>query len=366
VAGDEAAAPRAQSTIRVLIVDDSAVARAVLARLIEDAPGMSLAGHARTGRDAVAQAARLRPDVITMDIRMPDMDGYEATRAIMAETPTPIIVVSAHEPDAVASSFRALDAGAVSVLTKPGLGSSSSVPSDGAALLDAIRAIAGLRQVTRRRPRTTPSGPATVRPGPPTPDRAAAAAVVAIGASTGGPAALSTILRALPADFPVPILVVQHIAQGFDTGLVSWLDSISSLHVLMATEGHEPCPGQVVVAPNGRHLGVTGRRSLTLTDGEPIDSHRPAATYLFRSVAEVYGPEAVGVILTGIGRDGSAGLAMLHERGGLVIAQDERSSAVYGMPRAVVEGGHAHRVASIEQIAAAISAAVSDPGAARR
>ncbi len=341
----------------MLTVDDSAVARRLLAQIITGHDDLELVGQGVNGQQAVELAAELRPDVITMDIRMPLLDGYEATRRIMVETPTPIVLVSAHAPSEVQGSFKALEAGAVTVLAKPAGPGSPGHHTAAEDLVSTLRAVAGLRLVTRRRtPMTTPSpAPRARRP------RVDGQTVdlVAIGASTGGPAALGRILRDLPAALAVPIVIVQHIAEGFDKGLVKWLDAVTPLTVLMGEDGMRPAAGQVILAPNGVHMGVSRYRRITLVQGEPIGAHRPAVTYMFQTVAEAYGGRALGVILTGIGRDGTDGLAALHAAGGRVIAQDETSCVVYGMPKAAFQAGVTDEVVSLDKLAATIAAAVA-------
>jgi two-component system chemotaxis response regulator CheB len=334
---------------RVLVVDDSAVARRLLGGILSAHGGFEVVGEATNGEEAVALAARLYPDVVTMDIRMPVMDGYEATRQIMAATPTPIVMVSAHEAGEVERSFNALAAGAVTVMPKPVGPGAPEHGRQAAELTRTLQAMAGLRLVTRRHA-------APARPAAPAPERRARARgeVVAIGASTGGPAALGQILRALPADFPAPILVVQHIAEGFDEGLANWLNTIAGLTVRLAGDGDPLRGGEVLIAPNGAHLGVTLGRRVELSGAPAIGAHRPAATHMFASVARAYGGRAVGVILTGIGRDGTDGLAALKAAGGRVIGQDEASSVVYGMPRAAAEAGLVDEVLPAADIAGAM------------
>jgi two-component system, chemotaxis family, protein-glutamate methylesterase/glutaminase len=340
----------------VLTVDDSAVARRLLAHIVSGHKDLELVGQGVNGQQAVAMAKELRPDVITMDIRMPIMDGYEATRQIMAENPTPIVLVSAHEPHEVQGSFKALEAGAVTVLAKPSGPGSPTYYAAAAELLTTLRAVAGLRLVTRRRasPKTSGRHATSTTPAHAGVDEQLFE-LVAIGASTGGPAALGRILHDLPPNLPVPVLIVQHIADGFDEGLVKWLDTVTPLRVVMGEDGMRPAPGEVVVAPNGVHMGVNRRQRLTLVQGEPIGSHRPAVSYLFETVAEAYGRRALGVILTGIGRDGTDGLAKLHAAGGRVIAQDETSCVVYGMPKAAFEAGVTDEVVPLEKIAHTIT-----------
>lgn len=339
---------------RVLIVDDSAVARRLLMRILNAHGGFAVVGEAANGSEGVRMTAELRPDVITMDIRMPVMDGYEATRRIMAESPTPIVMVSAHEQREVERSFNALEAGAVTVLPKPSGVTSPDHPRQAAELTRTLRAMAGLRLVTRRGRRLSPAPPPARARHAGASDANRTVELVAIGASTGGPAALGRILRDLPADLGVPVLVVQHIADGFDAGLASWLDSVSPLTVRLARPNETVEEGNALIAPNGVHMGVRKDGRIELIDSDPIGAHRPAVTYLFRSVAESFGARAVGVILTGIGRDGTDGLVDLHSAGGHVIGQDESSCVVYGMPRAAAEAGVVDEVVAVADIAAAI------------
>lgn len=344
--------------IRVVTVDDSVVARRLLRHIIAAHTDLELVGQGVSGDHAVALAAELRPDVITMDAQMPVLDGYEATRRIMSETPTPIVMVSAHAPQPPHGPFSALDAGAVAVLAKPGAPGSPGYATAAAELVNTLRAVAGLRLVTRRPDETTATSTSTGRSVARHSHRRHTVDLVAIGASTGGPAALGRILRDLPEEFPVPILVVQHIADGFDDGLVKWLDTVTPLTVRLAEDGMRPAAGEVIVAPNGTHMGVTRRLRVALVDEPPIGAHRPAATYLFQTVADAYGPRALALILTGIGRDGADGLVRVQAAGGRVLAQDEASCIVYGMPKAAVEAGVADAVVPLDEIGATIAAAV--------
>jgi two-component system chemotaxis response regulator CheB len=317
----------------VLVVDDSEVARRLLTGIINSDADLEVVGEAATGEEACELATRLKPDVITMDIHMPTMNGFQTTRKIMEESPRPIVIVSSdRDASDVARSFEALEAGALTVLRKPelnGTGNGSHLQE----LTETVKLMAGVKVFRRRKPRPRrATRPLSLK-------RHNEIEVVAIGSSTGGPAALRTILESLPVTLPVPILVAQHLAQGFDRGLTDWLDSVGPLRVRLATDGMLPLPGDVLIAPCGVHLGVDKDRRVWLSDAGPVGGHRPSATYLFESVARVYGSGALGVILTGMGDDGTAGLKALKAAGARVLAQDEATCVVYGMPGAAIRAG---------------------------
>jgi two-component system chemotaxis response regulator CheB len=343
------------SRLRVLVADDSAAARVLIRGILEADPELEVVGQATDGGEAVALAGQLAPDVITMDVDMPGVDGLEATRRIMASTPRPIVLVSGvFPPDDLDNSFRALEAGAVTLLGKPQGPGSPAFSREAAELVATVKLMAGVRLVRRRPPTPARGGP---RAAPPAHHRAAGPLrLVTIAASTGGPPAVAAVLRALPAGWPVPVLVVQHIGAGFDTGLVRYLDDCSALPVVLAEDRWPLHGGGVHVCPADRHLGVTAGERLDLADGEPIDGYRPSANHLFRTAAGVYGPGAAGVVLTGMGRDGADGLLALRRAGGLAIAQDQSTSVVYGMPRQAVLRGAADAVLPVEAIADALLA----------
>ncbi|MDQ2664615.1 MAG: chemotaxis-specific protein-glutamate methyltransferase CheB [Gemmatimonadota bacterium] len=335
--------------IRVLIAEDSATARALLVAMLSAQDDIHIVGEATTGTQAVDMAQRLLPDLITMDVHMPEMDGLEATKQIMARSPRPIIIVStAARSDEVALSLEATRAGALMVLPKPEGPSTLGFESDSRQLVSMVRAMSQVKVVRRH----GASPPFTAQPTPPshpafslsTP-RAANTPIrlVAIGASTGGPAALRTVLADLPARFPVPILIVQHIANGFTQGLAQWLGGDTALRVKVAELSERLAPATVYIAPDDRHLGCQldayGDIRILLTAAPPVGAFRPSASYLFQSVADTLGAAALGVILTGMGDDGVAGLRILKARGGRIIAQDEASSVIYGMPREAARAG---------------------------
>lgn len=329
------------------MADDSAAARLLLRGILEADPELEVVGQAADGAEAVALADRLAPDVITMDVAMPGVDGLEATRQIMARVPRPIVLVSGVFTPDLDNSFRALEAGAVTLLEKPSGPGSPAFARGAAELVATVKLMAGVKLVRRSPRRSGAAGPAGPRkPRPSEPLR-----IVAMAASTGGPPAVAQILRALPADWPVPVLVVQHIGVGFDAGLVRYLDECCPLPVALAEDGREVAGGQVFVSPAEAHLGVTTGHQLTVCAGEPIDGYRPSANHLFRSVSAAFGAGAAGVVLTGMGRDGADGLLTLRQAGGLAIAQDQTTSIVYGMPRQALLQGAAAEVLPVEDIA---------------
>lgn len=335
--------------IRVLVVDDSATSRALLEVMLSSDPGIEVCGLAVDGIEAIAQTKRLRPSLIVMDAQMPGLDGFEATRRIMVEAPTPIVIVSGTiDVRDVEASLEALRAGALALLAKPAGPGTPGFEAERRHLVATVKAMSQVKIVRRlASARSDASPPVAVRGGPP------ARRVVAIAASTGGPGALHRVLSELPADFPLPILVVQHIAIGFARGLASWLDHASRLAVRVATDGEPLERGTVYLAPDERHLAVDPPGSMVrVLDSAPVSGFRPSASVLFQSVAKAFGRSAVAVVLTGMGEDGVAGLRDVDDLGGHVIAQDEATSVVFGMPAAAIAGGVTDEVLPLERIAA--------------
>jgi two-component system chemotaxis response regulator CheB len=340
--------------IRVLIAEDSATCLGLLTEIIGSDPGLMLLGHAADGEQAVSMTKELRPDVIVMDIHMPVMDGFEATRQIMVDAPTPIVIVSATvNVREVAVSMHALRVGALAVLPKPALGVGSDFVERARHFTASIRAMAGVRVVRRWK-----SAPAALPVRAPAPT-STPISIIAMAASTGGPGALYRVLSELPAGLPVPVVIVQHIATGFVEGLAAWLDAASPLTVRVASGREQLRAGHVYIAPDDRHLGLSDRNTVELSAAAAIGGFRPSATYLFESVARSHGSGVAAVVLTGMGEDGLPGLRAVRAAGGRVLAQDEATSVVFGMPGAAVAAGVADATLPLEMVAARLKSLVS-------
>lgn len=341
--------------IKVLVVEDSPVVREFLVHILGSDPGIQVIGTADDGEQALLAVARKKPDVITMDIHMPRLDGLEATRRIMETYPTPIVIVSGStDPREVATTFRAMEAGAVAVLPRPaGIGH----PDHEVSVRELVQTVKLMSEVkvVKRWPK------AGSRPGIPYPAETNCAQaetqvkVIAIGASTGGPPVLQAILAALPEDFPAPVLIVQHMAVGFTQGLVQWLAQTSSLPIHLGTHDEHIRPGHVYVAPDEFQMRVERGGKIVLTKDEPENGLRPSVSYLLRSVAEVYGRDAIAGLLTGMGRDGAEELKLLKDIGAVTFAQDKESSVVHGMPGTAIELDAVALVLPAEKIAVTLS-----------
>jgi len=339
--------------VRVLVVEDSPVVREFLLHILGSDPDIEVVGTAETGEEALEAVERIRPDVITMDVHMPKMNGFDTTRRIMETRPTPIVIVSGTLDVAeTASVFRALEAGALAVLPRPsGIGH----PEHQRSAADFVQTVKLMSEVkvVRRWPR--------LRPGVTLPVASLSAKIqprttqtesrlIAIGASTGGPPVLRMILSALPKDFPFPVLIVQHIAAGFTQGFVEWLAQSSNLPVQLPVHGQPVVPGWVYVAPDGFHMTVAIDGRIWLNTDEPENGLRPSVSCLFRSVAKAYGRRAIGVLLTGMGKDGALELKSMKELGAVTIAQDKETSVVHGMPGEAISLGGATHVLPPEKI----------------
>ncbi|ACA14816.1 response regulator receiver modulated CheB methylesterase [Methylobacterium sp. 4-46] len=351
--------------VRVMLVEDSLVVRQLLAHIVSRDPRLALVAAVPSGEEALREIHRVQPDVISMDIRLPGIDGLETTRRIMAERPTPIVVIAdAVEDSSLKISMNALRAGALSVVEKPVGTGHRAYAAVADEICTQLRIMSEVPVIRRR-----PIGAERERPPlfdpPARPDAVGAPpGLVAVAASTGGPPAFARLLGALPAAFPAPILLVQHMGAAFMDGFAAWLNGVVPLAVEIAAEGVRPLPGHVYVAPGDRHLEFGPGGLIALSDDPPIGGQRPSATALFRSLARHAGSRALGILLTGMGEDGAAGLLDMRRAGALTIAEHETSAVVYGMPAAAVRLRAASAVLPLDMIAPRILRAVQ-PGAAR-
>lgn len=355
--------------ITVFIVDDSKVCRDLLSHIIEEDPDLTVVGTAKDGEEALTWLKFQTPDVITMDIFMPKGNGFAITREIMETKPVPIIIISsAYSPEDAERSFQAIEAGALGILQKA-IGIKDDTYSEKAkAIVDTIKTVAGVKLTKlhkipktgvfgRPTDSTIPSMTATeamtslgIKEGV----KSEKIAAIGIGASLGGPVVISSILNVLPANFSIPILIVQHIAEGFSLGFVNWLQKNTALKVQLAKEGEVPMGGHVYVAPDNCHMEVTRMGQIKL-DFQTKDFLKPSVSKLFHSLAEAYGPDAIGVLLTGMGKDGAQELLEMKQKGAFTMVQDEPSSSVFGMPGEAVRIGAAHKVLPVHDIAKTLS-----------
>jgi two-component system chemotaxis response regulator CheB len=340
-------------SIRVLIADDSATMRYHLAQIMSAAPGLQVVGEARDGAEALKMVERLEPDVVSMDVRMPGMDGLEATRRIMAAQPTPIVVVTGLIEEDVDLAFRAMEAGALAVVEKPPARSAPDFDEKARQVVQTLTAMSGVAVVRRweRAPGRNGTGELLALTPRTIPE------VVAVGASAGGPSALSTLLSGLPASMPAPVVIVQHLPEEFIPGLARWLDDVTPLRVKLAEDGDLLEPGAIYISPGGAHLEVV-RRGISLaarlTRERGPYRYQPSVDVLMYSVAAACGPRAIGLILTGMGDDGAAGMLAMRQAGARTFAQDRIGCAVFGMPAAAIERGAAEKTLPLERMAPAI------------
>lgn len=339
--------------IKVLVVEDSPVIREFLIHILNADPGIRVIGSVSNGEEAIEAVRHYRPDVITMDIHMPKMDGIEATRHIMETSPTPIVIVSGStDPHENTKMFRAVEAGALAVLIRPtGIGHPDH-ETTARELVQTVKLMSEVK-VVRRWPQTRPRS-ALLSTAKAVMEQPAKVKVIAMGASTGGPPVLQTILAMLPRDFPLPILIVQHIASGFVTSFVEWLAQSCNLPVHVATHGEYIAPSHVYVAPDEFQMRVELGGKIVLTKDDPENGLRPSVSYLFRSLAAVYGDKAAAVLLTGMGRDGAEELGLLRGKGAVTIAQDKDSSVVHGMPGEAIKLDAATYILAPDKIAAVL------------
>jgi two-component system chemotaxis response regulator CheB len=315
---------------RVLVCEDSATFAVGLSRLLERDREIDVVGVCETAEQAIARLPSIRPDLVTMDLELPGMSGVDAIEQIMGVLPVPILVLSGHVERRSQVALRALAAGALDALPKAELDLSDPDGAAAQALRQRVKVLSGVKVIRHPRARLGSVKPKAIW--------ARSASVIGIVASTGGPQALAAVLRDVPADFPIPILVVQHISAGFIEGFAHWLNGEVPLDVRIARPGTRPRPG-ISIAPDGAHLVLTRHGHIALDETTVAGMHRPSGDVLLRSLAAGEGAESVAVVLTGMGRDGAEGLGDVRRAGGFTIAQDEASSIVYGMPRAAAECG---------------------------
>lgn len=315
--------------VAVLVVDDSLICRQLISEALSRDPDIEVVGTCSDGQEALERIPAVRPDVVTMDVDMPVMDGLSAVERIMARNPVPILMLTADPRyQAPEHTCRALELGALALQIKPAIdaGTEAWNLAREVKLLASVKVIRHMRGVQRRAaPLSTPQ-----------PSVASQVGIIAVAASTGGPQVLHRMLAALPSDFPVPMVIVQHINSAFSESLAGWLAKASRLKVRLAQDGEQLKPGHVLIAPPGQHLVIPFKGRVVLQPGAERDGHMPSGTMLLESAARAYGSRAMGVILTGMGTDGADGMLAIKASGGPTLAQNEESCVVYGMPGAAV------------------------------
>ncbi len=340
------------------MVDDSAFMRFTISKYLGEVPGITVVGTARDGVEALEIIPKLKPDVITLDVEMPRMDGLTTLRAIMAEFPRPVIMLSSLTSEGALETIQALTLGAVDFIAKPmNKANMSAIINEVAAkIVHSVHAkvwtVPNVRQALKPQPRPSNSGKTTrsMR----NQDR-----LIVIGSSTGGPRALNTVIPALPVTLPASVLIIQHMPVGFTRSLADRLDNVSALTVKEAAPGDSLEVGRCLVAPGGFHMTLDEHRQITLNQNPPVHGVRPAVDVTMTSIARLFGAEVIGVILTGMGNDGTNGAALIHSAGGKVIAEAESSCVVWGMPRSVVEAGAADYIVPLDEVAGMIEKLVA-------
>lgn len=340
--------------IRVLLVEDSQISLVILKRILSSSPDIAVVGTARTGLEALSLIPQVKPDVICTDLHMPQMDGLEFTSQVMARYPRPILVISISvQKENTQRVFQLLEAGAVDIFPKPHAGLTAEDEQLKQALIQKIHILSGVKVFTRKQKSLT-SPPlkslkfgqiaSAVRKHHPNPK------IVAIGASTGGPQSLYEIFSNLPSNFPVPIICVQHISFGFLQGFIDWLNKSCQLSIQIAQAGEVPQAGKIYFPPEQQHLQLNSKGQFIYSNAPPVDGHRPSATVMFESVSQIYGKATVGILLTGMGSDGAAGMQTIAQAGGFTIAQDEATSVVFGMPQEAIKLGAVKQILPIQAI----------------
>lgn len=358
---------RAEKKIRVLIVDDSAFMRKVLHGIISADPQMEVVGEARDGKDAVNQAQALKPDVITMDINMPHVDGLQATEIIMSQNPRAIVIVSSESRDGADTTLKALELGAIDFVAKPSSGVDLDMKNVSEELYRKLRLAAKVKvvrtavrtklgqEIANAAPRTEPGAPGAPVTPPPAPGKSNARfPIVVMAASTGGPAALMKLIPQFPRDFQAAVLLIQHMPGNFTTQFSKQLAEICPMRVKEAEAGEILAAGTLYVCPGTHHLRITATGRVTLDDGPRVEGYRPSADITMETAAEYAGVLSVGVILTGMGSDGAKGAQAIKAADGYVIAQDEATSVIFGMNAEAIKAGAVDQVVPLEGVFTAI------------
>lgn len=331
--------------INVLIVDDSATARGLLKMALETDPEIRVIGMVQDGKEAIDIIPKLRPDIVLMDLRMPNMDGFQAVRHIMGYFATRILIVTASFSDRTHLVFRALEAGALDLIEKPMLGLMENNPDSAKELISKVKTlskvnIAGIERnlglKLRRNLRV--------------PNKKSDGKIVAIAVSTGGPRALKEVVPLFPEDLPAGVIIIQHMSRGFISGMADWLQALSRIKIKVAGEGDTINQGEVLFPPDNYHIILDKNGKIRLEDSPPIFGIRPAADILFPTIAKYYGKKVIGVIMTGMGDDGVRGMECIKREGGATIAQDEKSCAVFGMPKVAIERGVIDKIVPLGKI----------------
>ncbi len=342
--------------LRTLVIDDSAFSRQAIARMLRGSPLVEVVGTARDGEEALRKTFALQPDLITVDLEMPRMDGFTFLRIVMSKRPTPVLVISGRKGES--EVFKALELGAVDFIAKPTPHATPMLASIERELLRKVHAIRDLR-IDKVRDRLQALPPVVARQ-----EGGAAPRAVVIGASTGGPAALMQVFGAFSEPPPCAFLVAQHMPKGFTRGFAERLDRLTALSAREACGGEEPQPGTILLAPGGRHLEIEyrGGRLETRTVAQlGGDKYAPSVDRLFESAAKAYGPDLLGVVLTGMGDDGARGASAIKTSGGAVIAESEESAVIFGMPQQAIRSGAVDWVLPLDQIAASIQRGLQRP-----
>lgn len=345
--------------IKVLVVDDSTMAREKLIYLLSSDPEIEVIDAVRNDMDALAAVEKHKPDLIIMDIHRPTANSFEISRIIMETFPTPIVIVTVEDQ---AVGLDPIEAGALAIVPRPFGPGRQEQPAMSRQLLETVRLMSEVKVVRRwpKKPSAKNGRPAPAGELPPVRPRATPIRVVAIGTSTGGPAALRTLLSGLPKDFAVPVLVVQHIAEGFMESFVRWLGEACNRPILLVKDKMLIQMGNIYLAPDGYQMSVENNGHLSLKAGISENGLCPSVSYLFRSLIRVYGPQVIGILLTGMGKDGAKELAELHELGALTIAQDKASSVIHGMPGEAIRLGGVSHILSLDEIASFIVRSVAE------